>query len=277
MTDHLLHTRFPADFRWGVATAAYQIEGAAQVGRPRSEHLGHLLAHPRPEPSRRHRRHRVRPLPPLGGRPRPAGRASASPTTACPSRGRDSSPRARDRSTRRASPSTSACSPDCATAASVRSSRSTTGTCRSRSRMPAAGRCARRPSASASTPRRVVERLGHLADDWITLNEPWCSSFLGYGYGAHAPGRTDLRAAVAAAHHLNLAHGLALAAIRRRTPHVARRHHQHRHRDPPAHRFGRGRRRGHPARRRRRTACSSTRCTSASTRPPCSRRSARSA
>ena len=64
----------------------------------------------------------------------------------------------------------------------------------------------------------VIERLGHLADDWITLNEPWCSSFLGYGYGAHAPGRRDLGAAVAAAHHLNLAHGLALAAIRRSNP-----------------------------------------------------------
>ena len=37
----------------------------------------------------------------------------------------------------------------------------------------------------------VVDELGDLADDWITLNEPWCSSFLGYGQGAHAPGRTD--------------------------------------------------------------------------------------
>jgi beta-glucosidase len=64
----------------------------------------------------------------------------------------------------------------------------------------------------------VLARFGHLADDWITLNEPWCSSFLGYGYGAHAPGRTDLRAAVAAAHHLNLAHGLALGAIRIASP-----------------------------------------------------------
>ncbi len=60
----------------------------------------------------------------------------------------------------------------------------------------------------------VVRRLGDLATDWVTLNEPWCSSFLGYGFGAHAPGRTDLRAAVAAAHHLNLAHGLALRGIR---------------------------------------------------------------
>ena len=64
----------------------------------------------------------------------------------------------------------------------------------------------------------TVAALGDLVEDWITLNEPWCSSFLGYGYGVHAPGRTDMRAAVAAAHHLNLAHGLAALAIRRVAP-----------------------------------------------------------
>ena len=32
MTDSVLHTRFPADFRWSLATAAYQIEGAAHEG-----------------------------------------------------------------------------------------------------------------------------------------------------------------------------------------------------------------------------------------------------
>ena len=66
--------------------------------------------------------------------------------------------------------------------------------------------------------RLVAEQLGDLADEWITLNEPWCVSFLGYGYGAHAPGRTSVRDAVAAAHHLNLAHGLALAEFRRVNP-----------------------------------------------------------
>jgi beta-glucosidase len=60
----------------------------------------------------------------------------------------------------------------------------------------------------------VCESLGDLVEGWITVNEAWCASFLGYGTGVHAPGRTDLRAAVAAAHHLNLAHGYATAAIR---------------------------------------------------------------
>jgi len=60
----------------------------------------------------------------------------------------------------------------------------------------------------------VMRALGDLAEDWITLNEPWCSSFLGYYAGAHAPGRRHLGEAVAAAHHLHLAHGLAMQAIR---------------------------------------------------------------
>jgi len=61
---------------------------------------------------------------------------------------------------------------------------------------------------------RTVRALGHLARDWITINEPWCVAFLGYGRGAHAPGKEDPRLAVSAAHHVNLAHGLAVSAIR---------------------------------------------------------------
>ena len=60
--------------------------------------------------------------------------------------------------------------------------------------------------------------LGDLADDWITVNEPWCQAFLGYGSGIHAPGRISLPDAIAAAHHLNLGHGLAVAAIRAERP-----------------------------------------------------------
>jgi beta-glucosidase len=61
---------------------------------------------------------------------------------------------------------------------------------------------------------RTVAALGDLAEDWITLNEPWCQAFLGYESGIHAPGRQHLPDAVAAAHHLNLAHGLAVQALR---------------------------------------------------------------
>ncbi len=60
----------------------------------------------------------------------------------------------------------------------------------------------------------VLDRLGDRVSTWTTLNEPWCSAFLGYGSGRHAPGRTEPRAAVAAAHHLLLAHGLGAEVVR---------------------------------------------------------------
>jgi beta-glucosidase len=56
-----------------------------------------------------------------------------------------------------------------------------------------------------------------LADEipfWVTLNEPWCSAFVGHLEGRHAPGHTSLQAALEAAHHLLLAHGLAVDALR---------------------------------------------------------------
>ncbi|WP_207454567.1 GH1 family beta-glucosidase [Desertivibrio insolitus] len=61
----------------------------------------------------------------------------------------------------------------------------------------------------------VGEALGDRVHTWTTLNEPWCSAYLGYGSGAHAPGRTEPLAALQAVHHLNLAHGLALQELRR--------------------------------------------------------------
>ncbi|MEJ8635160.1 GH1 family beta-glucosidase [Streptomyces sp. MS2.AVA.5] len=64
----------------------------------------------------------------------------------------------------------------------------------------------------------VAGALGDRVDLWTTLNEPWCSAFLGYGSGVHAPGRTDPVAALRAAHHLNLGHGLAVQALRASLP-----------------------------------------------------------
>ena len=59
--------------------------------------------------------------------------------------------------------------------------------------------------------------LGDRVRHWTTVNEPWCASMLGYGSGVHAPGRADPAAAVAAAHHLLLGHGLAVDAVRAAT------------------------------------------------------------
>lgn len=49
--------------------------------------------------------------------------------------------------------------------------------------------------------------LGDKVDSWITINEPFCIAYLGYYEGEHAPGHRDLQEAIAAIHHLNLAHG----------------------------------------------------------------------
>jgi len=60
----------------------------------------------------------------------------------------------------------------------------------------------------------VHDALGDRVPTWTTLNEPYCAALLGYAGGQHAPGRTEPRAAVAAVHHLLLAHGLGVQVLR---------------------------------------------------------------
>jgi beta-glucosidase len=60
----------------------------------------------------------------------------------------------------------------------------------------------------------VAGRLGDRVRLWATLNEPWCSAFLGYAAGVHAPGRQEGTGAFGAAHHLLLAHALGARAVR---------------------------------------------------------------
>ncbi|WP_443067770.1 GH1 family beta-glucosidase [Streptomyces sp. NBC_01351] len=67
--------------------------------------------------------------------------------------------------------------------------------------------------AFAAYASQVAAALADRVELWTTLNEPWCSAFLGYASGVHAPGRTSPADALRAAHHLNLAHGLAAAAL----------------------------------------------------------------
>jgi len=55
-------------------------------------------------------------------------------------------------------------------------------------------------------------------DAWATLNEPWCSAYLGYGNGHHAPGLANGRYATQAMHHLLLAHGTAVPVLRANDP-----------------------------------------------------------
>ncbi|ELP66519.1 GH1 family beta-glucosidase [Streptomyces turgidiscabies] len=60
----------------------------------------------------------------------------------------------------------------------------------------------------------AAERYGDRVRRWITLNEPYCTAFVGHAEGRHAPGTREGRGALAAAHHLLVAHGLAVRALR---------------------------------------------------------------
>lgn len=59
----------------------------------------------------------------------------------------------------------------------------------------------------------VGAALGDRVRRWTTVNEPWVAAFTGYAAGIHAPGIHDVGAAVRAAHHLLVGHGLASRAL----------------------------------------------------------------
>ena len=63
---------------------------------------------------------------------------------------------------------------------------------------------------AALVARRFGDRLASIA----TLNEPWCTAYVGHFAGRHAPGYRDVRATTRAMHHVLLAHGTAIAALR---------------------------------------------------------------
>lgn len=64
----------------------------------------------------------------------------------------------------------------------------------------------------------VAGRLGDRVKNWITINEPWVAAMVGHLEGVHAPGLKDWKAALAAGHHLLLAHGRGASAIRGSVP-----------------------------------------------------------
>jgi beta-glucosidase len=68
--------------------------------------------------------------------------------------------------------------------------------------------------------KTVMARLGDRLDSVATFNEPWCIVWLSHLYGIHAPGERNMEAALAAMHHINLAHGLGVEAIRAEAPKV---------------------------------------------------------
>jgi len=64
----------------------------------------------------------------------------------------------------------------------------------------------------------IGRTLGDRAKDWITLNEPLASTTAGYVFGIHAPGKQNPQLAFQVSHHLNLAHGHAVRALRAAVP-----------------------------------------------------------
>ena len=65
-----------------------------------------------------------------------------------------------------------------------------------------------------------AEAFGDRVANWITLNEPWCVTWLGNFVGVHAPGLKDLETTVAVAHHTALAHAEATRALRAVRPEI---------------------------------------------------------
>ncbi len=64
----------------------------------------------------------------------------------------------------------------------------------------------------------VAGRLGDRVSNWVTVNEPRCAAWIGHLEGRHAPGIADIDVAVPASFHLLLGHGLAAQAVRAAVP-----------------------------------------------------------
>jgi len=60
----------------------------------------------------------------------------------------------------------------------------------------------------------VARRFGNRVKTIATHNEPWCTANLGYGNAQFAPGVADVKQSVQVSHHLLLSHGLAMSAMR---------------------------------------------------------------
>jgi beta-glucosidase len=63
----------------------------------------------------------------------------------------------------------------------------------------------------------MAAELGDVVEGWITHNEPWVVAILGHAVGRKAPGVRDWPTALTVAHHLLLSHGLAVEALRVRS------------------------------------------------------------
>lgn len=65
---------------------------------------------------------------------------------------------------------------------------------------------------------KITQAFSDKVYSYATLNEPFCSAFLGYEAGIHAPGIIGKQYGKKAAHHLLLAHGLAMEVLTQNSP-----------------------------------------------------------
>ena len=65
---------------------------------------------------------------------------------------------------------------------------------------------------------KITQALGDRVYSYATFNEPFCSSYLGYEIGVHAPGLAKKSYGRQSAHHLLLAHGLAMKVLQKNSP-----------------------------------------------------------
>lgn len=65
---------------------------------------------------------------------------------------------------------------------------------------------------------KIVAAFGERVHSYATFNEPFCSAYLGYESGEHAPGKTGRKNGRQAAHHILLAHGLGIRELQRLSP-----------------------------------------------------------
>lgn len=88
------------------------------------------------------------------------------------------------------------------------------------SALQASGGWADRKVAAAFAPyaATLAAALGDRVTHWVTHNEPWCAAVLGHQEGAHAPGHKDGAEALRVAHHLLLSHGWATRTLRDACP-----------------------------------------------------------
>lgn len=72
--------------------------------------------------------------------------------------------------------------------------------------------------AYADYVEKVIHAFGDRVYSYATFNEPFCSAFLGYEIGVHAPGKTGKQNGRQAAHHILLAHGLGMQKLHALSP-----------------------------------------------------------